>query len=297
VTLKGLHILLTYQCTYECDHCFVFGGPEQKGTMTLAKIGQVLEQAQDLGTVEWIYFEGGEPFLFYPVLLAGVKASAARGFQVGLVTNGYWATGFEDALEYLRPFVGRIQDLSVSSDLYHGQEVISPESEIAVRAARKLDIPAGIITVAQPGERDVPESLGQIPVGVSSVMFRGRAAVELSHRVEPQPWREFTRCPHEDLLEPERLHLDPMGNLHVCQGISIGNLFEQPLRDICESYDPEADPVIGPILDGGPARLAEKHRCNAKDKYADACHLCFETRSALRDRFPQILTPAQMYGE
>ena len=38
--LNGLHLLLTYQCTFECDHCFVWGSPWQTGTMTIAMIRQ-----------------------------------------------------------------------------------------------------------------------------------------------------------------------------------------------------------------------------------------------------------------
>ncbi len=34
--LTGLHLLLTYRCDSECDHCFAWGGPGQEGTMTLA---------------------------------------------------------------------------------------------------------------------------------------------------------------------------------------------------------------------------------------------------------------------
>ena len=36
--LSGLHLLLTYQCTFECDHCFVWGSPWQTGTLTLEQI-------------------------------------------------------------------------------------------------------------------------------------------------------------------------------------------------------------------------------------------------------------------
>ncbi|MBP1704235.1 MAG: Radical domain protein, partial [Chloroflexi bacterium] len=57
--LSGLHILLTYCCNFECDHCFVWGSPQQIGTLTLQQIRQVLYQARETGTVEWIYFEGG----------------------------------------------------------------------------------------------------------------------------------------------------------------------------------------------------------------------------------------------
>ena len=55
--LTGLHLLITYQCTFECDHCFVWGSPWQSGTMTLADIRNILQQAQTLDSVEWIYFE------------------------------------------------------------------------------------------------------------------------------------------------------------------------------------------------------------------------------------------------
>ena len=69
--LNGLHILLTYQCTYECDHCFVWGSPRQTGTLTLEQIENILQQAKDAGVTS-IYFEGGEPFLYYPVLAKAV---------------------------------------------------------------------------------------------------------------------------------------------------------------------------------------------------------------------------------
>jgi pyruvate-formate lyase-activating enzyme len=71
--------------------------------MTLRTIEEILNQARDVGSVEWIYFEGGEPFLYYAVLLEGVRMSRGLGFRVGIVSNGYWATESEDALEWLRP--------------------------------------------------------------------------------------------------------------------------------------------------------------------------------------------------
>ncbi len=77
--LDGLHLLLTWSCTFECDHCFVFGSPRQSGTMTLSRIRAILDQAS---SVEWIYFEGGEPFLFHGLLVAAVREAAERGHSV-----------------------------------------------------------------------------------------------------------------------------------------------------------------------------------------------------------------------
>ncbi len=129
--LSGLHLLLTYQCTFECDHCFVWGSPWQTGTMTLENIRHIVREAQDLGTITSIYFEGGEPFLYYATLLAGVRLAKEAGFEVGIVSNGYWATSVDDAIEWLRPFAGLISDLSVSSDEYHYDEKLSRQARNA----------------------------------------------------------------------------------------------------------------------------------------------------------------------
>lgn len=294
--LSGLHLLLTYQCNLECDHCFVWGSPWQTGTMTLQNIRHILQQAKDIGTVKSIYFEGGEPFLYYPIMLRGVQEAASAGFRVGLVTNGYWATETEDALEWLRPFVGLIGDVSISSDSYHWTEKLSQQAKNAIVAAQKLDIPIGIISIAQPEVGDAASAVGQLPIGETAVMYRGRAAEKLVTQAKLKRWEQFTACPYEDLREPERFHIDPLGYVHICQGISLGNLFRTPLSEICEQYIPDVHPITGPLLQGGPAELVRCYELSCEESYADACHLCCEVRRVLRGRFPDILTPDQMYG-
>ena len=294
--LSGLHLLLTYHCTLECDHCFVWGSPWQSGTFTLPNLRQVLQQAKESGTVEWIYFEGGEPFLYYAVLLKVAQEAAQMGFRVGIVSNSYWATDVQDALEWLRPFAGLIQDLSVSSDVYHWNEKLSRQAQNARSAAEQLGIPLGLMSVAQPEDTNAALAVGQLPVGESAVMYRGRAADKLVAKAVRRPWEQFTECPHEDLREPGRVHLDPFGNLHICQGISLGNLFRAPLGEICRSYDADRHPITGPLLKGGPVELVRLYELPHAESYADACHLCYEARRELRQRFPEILGPDQMYS-
>jgi len=295
MNLTGLHFLLTYQCTFECDHCFVWGSPWQSGTMTLADIRFYLQQAQDTGTVTSVYFEGGEPFLYYPTLLRGVQLAHEMGFSVGIVSNSYWAISLEDALEWLKPFASLIDDLSVSSDLYHYSEAVSQQAQNASQAAEQLGIPLGFISVAQPEAEDVPASLGQLPAE-AGVMYRGRAVEKLVPKAALHPWDKFDKCPHEDLIEPGRVHLDPLGYVHICQGIALGNLHQTPLQQICQTYDPHTHPINGPLLAGGPANLTRHYDLTPKAQYADACHLCYETRLDLRERFPEILGPDQVYG-
>jgi hypothetical protein len=127
-------------------------------------------------------------------------------------------------------------------------------------------------------------------------MYRGRAAEKLAAGAAKRPWSELATCPYEDLREPGRVHVDPLGNVHICQGISLGNLFRTSLAEICAAYDPDTHPITGALLAGGPAELARREEVSHADACADACHLCDETRRRLRERYPEILTPDQMYG-
>jgi len=296
MTIDGLHLLLTYQCNFECDHCFVWGSPDQSGTMTLDLIGEILRQARDVGTVEWIYFEGGEPFLYYAALQRGVRMAAEAGFKVGIVSNAYWATGMDDALACLEPFKHLVQDLSISADAYHWNEADDRQTRTARQAAEQLGIPMDVISIAPPEATHAAASHGQIAPGESAVVFRGRAAKCLAARADTHPWEQFTECPFEDLREPGRVHLDPLGHVHICQGITLGNLLERPLAEIFAAYDPADHPVTGPLLDGGPAELVRRYELSCRGRYCDACHLCDTARRALRPRFPDVLAPDQMYG-
>lgn len=293
--LSGVHLLLSYQCTFECDHCFVWGSPWQEGTMTVDNIRDILRQAGEAGGVRWIYFEGGEPFLYYATLVKGVEMASSAGFEVGIVTNGYWATSREDAINCLRPFAPSIKDLSISSDLYHYNQKLSQYALNAAQAAEVFHIPVGIISIAQP-EFGAIGVQGQLPPGESAVMFRGRAAAKLAQHAKLQPWDSFSECPFEDLRDPGRVHLDPLGYVHICQGISLGNIYQTPLPEICARYDPQAHPITGVLLNGGPAEFVRRFQLPPAEGYADACHLCYSARCMLRHRFADYLLPDQMYG-
>ncbi len=297
--LTGIHFLLTYQCNFECDHCFVWASPFAKGTFRLRDIRKIYREAKKLDTVEWVYFEGGEPFLYYPIMVKALADAKRLGFKIGVVSSPYWATSVGDALEWLRPMarIG-LDDLSLSSDLYHWESTKSDEIRNSVRAAKKLGLPIGIISVKQPPEgQKAPTHLGGVEVGYWELMYRGRAVSKLLDKATPKQWTEFKECPHEDLENPSRIHLDPFGYIHACQGLCIGNAWEKPFSTVINSYAPLSHPIIGPLLHGGPVALVQDFNLSHEATYADACHLCYTARLQLRSAFPEILSPEQMYGE
>jgi hypothetical protein len=145
-------------------------------------------------------------------------------------------------------------------------------------------------------------------------MCKGRAAVELAPGRADRPPDTLVTCPYEDFSAPGRAHLGCDGELQICQGISVGNVFagaggdEKAAGDaggpragglaaVLNAYDPARRPVVAEILSGGPWALAQTYgHTPQRALYADECHLCYETRFALRERFPHVLAPAQCYG-
>ena len=294
MNLTGLHLLLTYQCNFDCDHCFVWSGPHAAKTFLGAEaIAEIMRQARQLGTIEMIYFEGGEPFLHPETLLDGVKQAKRAGFQAGIVSNGFWARDPDTAMARLRPFAEAGLDiLSISIDPLHGDDLSREHCAHAIAAAHELGISMLPLSVEPPVQDHV------YPTGAGgAVMFRGRAAEKLADRVPHGAWHIFTACPHETLADPQRVHVDPYGYIHLCQGIVMGNLFEQPLAQLVQEYDPAQHPIVGPLIAGGPRGLVERYGVDCRRAYADACHLCYTARDKLRRRFPRLLAPPQMYGD
>jgi hypothetical protein len=296
--LTGVHVLLTLKCTNECEHCFLHCGPSRDGTFTIEQLRALIRQTKELGTVNIVYFEGGEPFLFYPLLLEGLRMARAAGLDGGIVTNGYWATSVEDALHWLRPIRAlNVADFSVSDDEFHRLDKNDRRADFARQAAQQLGIPTGTICIEPPSvSRQSDEGQRGRPVVGGSVLFKGRAAEKLTAGLPVRPAEELTTCPHEDLLSPARVHVDAYGNVHLCQGLSMGNIWEKPLPDLVRGYDAQKHPIAGPLIRGGPIRLVTEYGLEMSGGYVDECHLCYMARKSLLVRFPQYLAPKESYG-
>ncbi len=295
--ISGLHLLLTYKCNMECDHCFVFGSPDAKGIMKISDIREILNEAQRIESIEWIYFEGGEPVLYYPILLWGLREAKRLGYKIGFISNAYWATSVEDAKEWLSPIseIG-VSDAVISDDIFHYGEEDEDLAKYAYQAAKNLGLPVSNIRIEDPKLYLMAKNWKGEPVIDGAVLFKGRATEKLVQGLSRKPWEEFSRCSDEDFSNQKRVHIDPFGYIHVCQGITIGNMKKIPLHQLLEDFDPYRHPICGPILKGGPAELVRKYNVQHEESYVDECHLCYDARLELRKMFPEILAPNQMYG-
>ena len=295
--MNELDLLLTYKCNYECDHCFVYSSPDSEGVMKISDIREILKEAKKIRTIEWIIFEGGEPVLYYPIMLWGLKEARKAGYKTGFITNSYWATSVEDAKEWLKP-ISRIgvSDVVISDDAFHYGEEEEDLAEYACEAAKDLGLPVSKITIEDPKKYLISREWEGKPVREGAVLFKGRAVEKLVEGLPRKSWHEFDKCLDEDFSNQKRVHIDPLGYVHVCQGVTMGNMKKTPLRVLFETFNPHEHPICGPILKGGPAELVRKYNVEHEEGYVDECHLCYCARLKLRKRFPEILAPDQMYG-
>lgn len=290
--LTGLHVLLTYNCVYECDHCFVWGSPQQSGVFSLARLDIVLEQALQLGSIRDLYFEGGETLVYYPVLISAVRR-AARHFKTAIVTNGYWATSVGEAGNWLGRLANAgLRRIEFSLDELHGAD---PATELhpGVIAARELGLEVRVrrVTMARPG-REACNGYHRSERENS----RGQTVSSPVENLPRHAWTSFTTCPYEDLVDPRRVRVDPYGDVHLCQGLVISNLFDCPLPAMVASYRPREHPIIGPLIAGGPAEVARRYNLEPEATYVDACHLCSNSLQALHARFPSLFDLDKTYG-
>jgi len=277
----------------------LYCSPRSDGTFTIGQVTKVLDEAQKIGTVDEIYFEGGEPFLYFPLLNESVRRAGERGFKVGVVTNGYGALSEEDAELWLRPLVeSGLSHLDVSNDAFHyGEEAENPAA-VAVSVAKRLGIETSAICIEPPKvlhQSPHDEDKGS-PVVSGGAKFRGRAVDQLSGNLPLRAWEEMRQCPYEDLESPSRVHVDPFGNIFICQGISIGNMWQAPLSELVRNYSSKSHPICGPLIRGGPAELAKALGVKHEAGYIDECHLCYLARREAVDSLPDFLCPKQVYG-
>jgi hypothetical protein len=318
IQLKGIDILLTYECTSRCAHCCYRAGPGQNNTMTVTEVEGYLA-AVTSQPLEWVLLFGGEPFLHHDLLRASIGLAAPLA-QVFVFTNGYWATDPNTARQRLAGLqeVG-LDYILFSVDAFHQAYIPLERIAIGVDAAREL----GYQTI-DIDNRCLEEPAADNPFNrrTRSLMARlaelcdltgvnvtqgpsqmvGRAADQLSH----YPMAQTTppsECPLPsylggDLRAPTGVEIHPGGWVNLCAGLALGNARQQRLDEILASYDADAHPIIGVLAREGPSglrRLAQSHGYSPTGSYVDGCHLCYEARRFLRPHYPDHLAPAHPY--
>jgi MoaA/NifB/PqqE/SkfB family radical SAM enzyme len=279
--------------------------------MSLEEAKRSVTDAKALDT-EIVCITGGEPMLYHDLVEKIISECDLLAFpEIWLFTNGFWARDLSKACAVVKKLKSLgLTKLFFSVDFFHQSYVPIESVKNAIEASLEfgLDVSIDIRYVGKPSEenefnsatRSHLEFLGKILSKVEVIkgqpMFVGRAAESLAKHIRMKPLSEILneKCPGAwaggTLESPSGVDVDEYGFVTICPGLSIGNIREVSLKKIIEKYHYRDFSVIAALQDGGVKGLldlASKNGFVPKKAYVNGCHLCYEMRKFLRNRFPE----------
>ncbi|HEY9088225.1 MAG TPA: radical SAM protein [Anaerolineaceae bacterium] len=304
-----LGILLSYRCTSECAHCIYNCGQQWKDWISKEDLRLALETAsQNWGERLQVHLTGGEVFLNFSLLLAGVRMAAELGIAVYAETNAVWCVDddlVEQRLSALHD--AGMRALLVSCSPFHAASVPLERTLRAIEIGVNVFGPAGVaiytidwleriaridveqaVPLQQFIERYGEQRSGRMFWDDYGLVAGGRAGYALGHlkaRHQPKDFRDES-CRWE-LLYANHSHFDLYGNFipSFCGGLSLGSWKNLPeLRAAYRAN--KAPPLITALLVDGPYGLYMLARDEwnyqpLRGGYADKCHLCVDVRKHL----------------
>ena len=320
VSLKHVASLLyTYRCNIACRHCLFNCGPRQPDVRVSHEDGiEFLHQLHATDRV--IHIAGGEALIYYDEVLALCRAANEKGVAPHFIeTNGKLFESDTQTAECLGELrEAGVTGLYLSTDPYHQASVPSANRERAERIAMAVFGRENVtVTGLSVEQLDELGRIGRSPDRVAEQVRKspprmvGRAAESLARYLPERPIEELVddpiwhgtagteSCATE--FDPEtmwEIHLDPYGNVQTCCGIVVGNVHETSLPDLVARGFHTGNDLVRRVFERGPyglLELATEKGFEARPKYVQKCHLCWEVRKFLREFYPDSFGPAEVH--
>jgi pyruvate-formate lyase-activating enzyme len=314
-------LILTYRCSIACRHCLFCCSPDLPGAvMTVQQAVETILDFHELGRV--VHVAGGEAMLYPDVVLEATRRAGEAGKPPHFVeTNAFWAVDDELTEHRLRELKDAgLVGLLISTDLYHQEFVPADNFLRCRRIAREVFGPDNVLAsdadeqVVRDFERHAgdPEHIAaQVRGGAPRLV--GRSAKEFAQYMPLRPIEELAldptwHGPNDGMAcaqqyDPDSMwevHVDPYGNIQTCCGVLLGHVKNGPVHEQAKRGWLRNNPIAATLSDEGPVGLlplARKHGYKPRDAYPQKCFLCYEMRYLLREHYPDLLGPAEVYSE
>lgn len=292
-----LAIHLTYRCPLSCAHCCFSSDGYKLGHQDLAQITRLIDEALLLGTIRFVGFTGGDPFLHQDILHEAIRYASQKGLRTRVVTSAYWATSPEKATRTLASLADAgLKEMTVSYDDAHAEFVKAPNIRHAYHTARKLGVFTAVTICLEPEckidrnvvldilREDATDPLPLLQVFESRVTSTGRALEgESLNRLNARSNdRDVYRgpCPHV-LRQPT---VTPTGQIMACcgtlpfrKGLCIGDVKTHSINQaINAAYQ---DDIMRWLAFEGPVEILKYITSDTDTPFHDRdfdgiCHAC-----------------------
>ena len=99
---QNLIVFLNNSCPVSCRTCNVSAVPGKGENLGLKKLDLLFKKINKVDINKFIIWTGGEPFLFFENLKAGIKKGEGMGFRSEVLTSGMWFRNNKDFLKKLK---------------------------------------------------------------------------------------------------------------------------------------------------------------------------------------------------
>jgi len=302
--LDRLELLVTRRCTSRCQHCCFDVRPDGPD-MAADEAVRWIAEAAATGLLGSVLLFGGEPMLNPDAVLAGIKTATQLGVpRVDVITNAFWAATEEAARAWVERLHGvGLHRVAISVDAFHAEftpvERVHCAGEAARAAGMHVTWNVAMLNPDEPVHSDdvrtqeIVRSLRDISdeVHVNGVLAAGRALESFPDQYPRRPGIPSGPCPGpsygSDLAAPTVFTVDPVGDVSICWGLTIGNAQRRSLTEVIAQYEPTRDSVTATLLSEGPAGLLSLPAAagfHPRESYANVCDLCRDIVPHLREQ-------------
>ena len=318
--MNRLVLQVTYQCTSRCSHCIYCSSNKSSGTLTAGEVERIIRQTHPR---ECVIFTGGEASLVPDVVISGIKVARSLGIESWLNSNGFWGKDPGFATEFAQALVAHgLARANISVDALHQEFIPVGLALTAIRALRTAGVKRikALVTFVNRKQGNLidqqTEELLKIlnsEPGVTTdirpeVSFIGRAIFKLQSHTpqlsldaamnDPCECEDKT-CSVHDLTDCSFYDVGAEGKVFICAGFAYpGSLRNMEFTDIVNKENMLRHPLIAAFQARGVRGLldaASAEGYSTKEYYTSKCHVCWDCRNFLRQRFPDILTPPHAY--
>jgi hypothetical protein len=302
-------LILSYQCSNQCQHCLYASSPSWRDWISEADAGRILSSIQKHSQyLTGIHLAGGEPMLKPDLVISVIKKAVELDLPIDYVeTNAFWCWNDEKTWSvFQRLKEAGLRAVLVSCSPFHLEFIPMEKVQRAIHVGRKVFGSNGVLIYTSyfyqqlqqlaPKQtlplEDYIEAVGSERASLAfsteyGLIPNGRAATRLHHLFQHYDVSHFSgetcKC---ELSSPHHIHIDLYGNYiaGLCGGITIGDGYN--LDQLYCGVDLSTKPVLRRLVEGGVDALyrwaVEEYDFKADPEgYIAKCHLCLDIRRYL----------------
>ena len=306
LNVDRLEFAVTYRCNSNCEHCNVKHKKKMNKPIDKYLAVEIVNKISKKYHPQSIMTFGGEPLL-HPEIVCAIHNEAKKSgiSKRQVITNGYWFNDKDKVSEIVKQLkAAGVNNILVSVDAFHQEyiplDIVKNTVETLIKEGFKVIKwnPCWVVNENHNNQynivtKNILKELDSLQIESASgniVCPEGSTIENLSTYMPVKQYLPKGRCeemPYTDPLDSiTSISIEPNGDVKICRGFSIGNVFKADIIDILENYNPYANPEMRIILEKGIEGLMELGKKSGikplVEDYYSICQMCISIRGQLK---------------